>query len=280
MLDSGCTTVGVRKSMVAPEQFTGEIKHCKQFAGDIVKLPIARVHLKTPQFSGEVEAYVINDPVADVILGNIPGLSLNETQTTAAVQTRAQKQNENKPFRPLLTAKAPKLNITHTDVCRLQKDDDSLKQLFEKEARGWVDDGKKHQILFVFHDDLLSRKLVSKADNKVTFQLIVPKTLRQSVFIAAHDGLFGGHMGACGTFKRISPFFFWPGLRADVKEYCRACDICQRMYPKGRTPMASQQSMPIIETPLQRVGIDLIGPIAPVSGRRFWHAPTCVDFAT
>ena len=138
MLDSGCTTVGVRKSLVAPEQYTGEIKHCKQFAGDIVKLPIARVYLKSPQFSGEVEACVINDPVCDVILGNIPGLNMNETQTTAAVQTRAQKQNENKPFRPLLTAKAPILNVGRSEVKEMQHNDKSLKALFDKAERGLI----------------------------------------------------------------------------------------------------------------------------------------------
>ena len=52
------------------------------------------------------------------------------------------------------------------------------------------------------------------------------------------------------------------------------------MYPKGRSPPAPLQAMPIIEVPFQRVGIDLIGPITPVSGRGNRFALTLVDFAT
>ena len=63
--------------MVRPEQYTGDARFCKQFGGKYVKLPVAQVHLDCPQFSGEVKACVIDDPITDVVLGNVQGSNLN-----------------------------------------------------------------------------------------------------------------------------------------------------------------------------------------------------------
>ncbi|KAK7477904.1 hypothetical protein BaRGS_00030820, partial [Batillaria attramentaria] len=47
LLDSVCTTVGVRKSLLSEDQYTGEIRHCTAFGGEILSYPVARVHLDT-----------------------------------------------------------------------------------------------------------------------------------------------------------------------------------------------------------------------------------------
>ena len=83
--------------MVKPDQFTGEVKHCRQFNGDLIQLPAAQIALKSQYFSAEVDACVIDNPVFDVILGQVPG-SFECTETVAAVQTRAQKVKEQRPF--------------------------------------------------------------------------------------------------------------------------------------------------------------------------------------
>ncbi|KAK7091543.1 hypothetical protein V1264_009209 [Littorina saxatilis] len=46
MLESGCTTVGVRRSLVSDDQLTGETQSCRQFDGTIVHLPMATVDYK------------------------------------------------------------------------------------------------------------------------------------------------------------------------------------------------------------------------------------------
>ena len=48
-----------------------------------------------------------------------------------------------------------------------------------------------------------------------------------------------------------------------MKRCCRSCDICQRTIAKGKTARAPLGSMPIIDTPFQRVAIDLVGPLEP-----------------
>ena len=108
--------------MVKPDQSTGEVKHCRQFSGDLIQLPGARIVLKSQYFSGEVDACVINNPVCDVILGRVPGSSFECTETVAAVQTRAQRAKEQRPFRLLLTTKAPQLDVNSEQVGKLQRD--------------------------------------------------------------------------------------------------------------------------------------------------------------
>ena len=278
MLDSGCTTVGVKRSLISEDQLTGQVQRCQQFDGSIVELPLAMVSLDCKFYSGSVEACVIDNPVCDVILGKIQGSTFHCVQTQA-VQTRAQAKEANKPFRPLLTSKTPKLNIAANDCATAQKADDSLKNLFGKISSPGKKIGDQIES-FVVRDGLLYRRLVNMATNQTVWQLCVPKPLRESVLIAAHDSIFGGHMAFKSTLKRIYPFFFWPGYSKDVKAYCRSCSVCQKTFPKGRVPPAPLQEQPLVDIPFSRVAIDLVGPITPTSARGHRWILTLVDVAT
>ena len=277
MLDSGCTTVGVKRSLVSEDMLTGRVQRCQQFDGSVVELPIAIVNIDCKFYSGNVEACVIEHPVCDIILGNVEGNTFR-CVPAQAVQTRAQAR-ESRPFRPLITSKAPKLNITANDCAEAQKADESLKHLFAKVST----QGKRfsNQIeSFIVRDGLLYRRLVNMTSNETVWQLCVPKPLRESVLIASHDSIFGGHMAFKSTLKRIRPFFFWPGYAKEIKEYCRSCAICQKTFPKGRVAPAPLQEQPLIDVPFSRVAIDLVGPITPASGRGHRWILTLVDIAT
>lgn len=162
IVGSGCTTVGVRKSLVKPDQFTGEVKHCRQFNGDLIQLPVARIVLKSQYFSGEVDACVIDNPVCDVILGRVPGSSSECTETVAAVQTRAQKAKERRPFRPLLTTKAPQLDVNSEQVGKLQREDASLESMFKKAESVDAVEDENSVTSFVVQEGLLYRRVRSK----------------------------------------------------------------------------------------------------------------------
>ncbi|PVD27852.1 hypothetical protein C0Q70_13028 [Pomacea canaliculata] len=210
MLDSGCSTVGVRRSLLRREQFLSKVQLCRLFNGQTVRLPVALVNLDCPFFSGTVEACVIDNPVCDVILGRVDGSTFHCAQVAAAAHTRAQAPRQDKPFRPLLTTKTPQLDITPEKLAELQAADTSLSTLFDKLGGNSTRD-RDPAAAFVLRDGLLYRRITGTKPQTVTWQVVVPKGLRESVLIAAHDSLFGGHMGANSTFKRITPFFFWPG---------------------------------------------------------------------
>lgn len=42
-----------------------------------------------------------------------------------------------------------------------------------------------------------------------------------------HDSAIGGHSGIVGTYQRSKRFFFWMGMKKDVHEYVKGCDICE-----------------------------------------------------
>ncbi|KAK0143307.1 hypothetical protein N1851_018559 [Merluccius polli] len=64
-----------------------------------------------------------------------------------------------------------------------------------------------------------------------TEQLIVPRTYVSKVLYMAHIHLLGAHLGMDKTRDRILNRFYWPGVKKDVEDYCRACPECQRTAP-------------------------------------------------
>ncbi|KAL1251468.1 hypothetical protein QQF64_019264 [Cirrhinus molitorella] len=87
-----------------------------------------------------------------------------------------------------------------------------------------------------------------------------------------------GHLGVQNTIQRIRDHFHWPGLDADVQQFCQACPTCQRTSP--RTPPPSPLiPLAIIDVPFERIGMDLVGPL-PKSARGHEHVLVVVDYAT
>ncbi|KAL0192088.1 hypothetical protein M9458_010384, partial [Cirrhinus mrigala] len=108
--------------------------------------------------------------------------------------------------------------------------------------------------------------------------LVVPRTKTETILELAHSHPMAGHLGAANTIQRIRDRFHWPGLKADVKGFCRACLTCQITAP--RTPPPSPLiPLPIIEVPFERIGLDLVGPL-PKSVRGHEHILVIVDYAT
>ncbi|KAK7087226.1 hypothetical protein V1264_021301 [Littorina saxatilis] len=180
MLDSGCSTVGVRKSLVRDDQFTGKVQVCRQFSGDLVRLPIAIVSLDTPYFSGSVEACVIDNPVCDVILGRIQGCTFGCVEVTSAVQTRGQKAREERPFRPLLTAKVPQLDINAEKLSKMQMDDKTLHDLFEKVGQGKSEESSGCVVSFVGQSPVVATLGVISGSSAVE-EVDIQKVKLQSV---------------------------------------------------------------------------------------------------
>jgi len=75
MRDTGSTTCVVKKSLVKPEQMTGSYELCMMIDGIVKRYPTAVVELDTPYFSGRTNVLCMDNPVQDIIIGNIPGAS-------------------------------------------------------------------------------------------------------------------------------------------------------------------------------------------------------------
>ena len=137
-------------------------------------------------------------------------------------------------------------------------------------------------VWFAIKNDLLYRKYEAPNQNRgeIISQVVVPTPLRNTVMRLAHSSIMGGHLGTKRTYGRIFAHFFWPGVTKDVRRFCQSCDICQRTVAKRRTPNVPLGTVPMIETPFQRVAVDLVGPIFPASDRGHRCILVLVDYAT
>jgi len=70
------------------------------------------------------------------------------------------------------------------------------------------------------------------------------------------------------------------GFGSDMTRFCRSCAICQRTIAKGRVPSVPLRKMPIVDTPFERVAVDLVGPIFPATERGTKYILTMMDYAT
>ncbi|XP_033745582.1 uncharacterized protein LOC117331096 [Pecten maximus] len=287
--DSGCGKAVVMKSLVSPEEMTGKVEACKLADGTVLHLSTARIMVDTPYYTGRVEAWVMETPIYDLMLGNMvnvrpaeePDSAWEHTQEASAVQTRAQ-AGQDTTYRPL---KVPK-DLGDIDPGKFkdaQLTDGTLAKIREFVKSGQVkerQDGSSSK--FTVRQGLIYReyKGSAKLQGRTSKQLVVPSQYRGIVLRLAHDSVMAGHLGAKRTADRILLEFYWPGIIADVSRYCRSCDVCQRTFPKGRVTKVPLGRMPLIDIPFQRVAIDLVGPLQPATDRGNRYILTLVDYAT
>jgi hypothetical protein len=115
---------------------------------------------------------------------------------------------------------------------------------------------------------------------KLFSQLVVPQQFRKQVMRVGHEAMMSGHLATKRTLDRIQRQFYWPGMQSEIRRFCRSCDVCQRTVHKGKVTKVPLGQMPIIDTPFDRVAVDLIGPLDPVTDRKNRYILTLVDYAT
>ena len=281
--DSGATTAGVRQALVREDQYLDKQQEVVTFGGNREVFPLAKVDVDTHFFSGSLICCVIQDPVADLILGNvtgvnpIPGLIMSDIQVAAAVETRAQKRDEKKK-KSNMDVPFADLNMSKSELITLQEQDPALNKYHGMAKTGECVNLRNSSYSFSKEQGVLVRNFAKGEEN--VSQVVVPEQARKKVLFVAHDGLLAGHCGIRKTLGRVESRFWWPGIGRDVQHYCRTCEICQKCSPKGRTQDVPLSQMPRIEIPFQRVAIDIVGPFSPLSEEKHRYLLTIVDIAT
>jgi len=271
--DTGCSTAVVRRALVPDHKLTGQEKRCILIDGTVRYTPVAKVYVETPFFSGLTTAVCLKNPIYDLDIKNVPGargVSIPQPveQTTQAVQTR----NQAKATRGLTPLVTPLIDFGMEDVAKLQSEDETLQRALGLATQG-------NDSTYQIHGGFLYR-VKKDRQGQESKQLALPRGLRHQVMTLVHAGIMSGHQGVHRTQVRITANFWWPGITSDVTRFCHSCDVCQRSISKGRIPKIPLGKMPIIDTPLKRVAIDLVGDIFPASSRGHCYILTVVDFAT
>ncbi|GFN80936.1 gypsy retrotransposon integrase-like protein 1 [Plakobranchus ocellatus] len=294
--DTGCNTVGVRRSLVPVSSITGRRIKVNTFCCKNRAFDTAVIDISSPYFSGRVEACLLTNPVADVILGDIDGIihptpsnsysDVDGPVPSACVVTRSQarktidnnSQNNMVPSYDLSTQSqlipTPLNCVPLADVGSRQKVDPTLKDWFNKVGAPPVGG-----VYFTITEGKLLRHYQRAGSDIINTTMAVPESLRHLVLQCAHDNCLSGRSGFKKTLSNVQAYFSWPGISKDVRCYTRSCHVCQ-VRPRVRSDRpAPFQPVTLVEIPFQRVIIDIIGPL-PVSQNRYEYILILVDLST
>jgi transposase InsO family protein len=285
--DTGSDKIIVSSDLIPKEKYTGETWK-GTFAQKSLKteMPIAVIEIDCIFFKGMTEVCVLDKPCQPVIIGQCFGVGKEKKETpifpvrevsndvSAAVHTRASEKASKRKLSTLHVAERGEI-FSAQDLKDKQKSDTTLKRIREMAEKGEV----RGRTCFVQEKDILYRKYVDK-QGKTRKQVVVPKEMRPKVLEVAHDSPMAGHQGQARTRERVWQDFYWPGMVSDIKRYCASCDACQKTFPKGKQRKMTIGKMPVIDTPFKRVGVDLIGPIKPVSEGGYQYILVMIDHAT
>ena len=293
--DTGATTIFVSDSVVS-----GDISEKKREVtlanGDVHMCPEVKVHVESPYITGTVDALVLNNPFADVVVGNIGNVYFTlENCESVQITTRSMKkkeelenQTEVKNYQKwkaddykdeeVINSKVSEEGFSDIssrgELIAVQKSDKTLDRI-----RMLSNEGKpSRNAQFLLRDGILYRAFHCST-NKIVHQIVVRLCYRDKLLSLAHDTLCGGHMGNRKTRNRILQIFYWPIIFKDVAKFCRSCPQCQKSKAKGRPVRATLISVPPMAEPFTRVAIDIVGPLHKTkSGNRY--ILTLCDYST
>lgn len=103
---------------------------------------------------------------------------------------------------------------------------------------------------FVIHQGVLlyqDRLVIGKNSS------MIPQLLKE-----CHETPMGGHSGFLRTYKRVAENLYWIGMQKTVRDYVRACDVCQRQKYATTTPGGLLQPLPIPNAIWEDLSIDFI----------------------
>ena len=94
--------------------------------------------------------------------------------------------------------------------------------------------------------------------------LIVPEEFRPRVLYFCHDSKDSGHLGQTKTLDRLKQRFYWYGMSKDSNIYVKQCSNCNKNKKGNRLP---RSALEIYHAgyPMERVHLDILGPINPRS---------------
>ena len=134
----------------------------------------------------------------------------------------------------------------------------------------WI--GRKS--LFLDKDNILWR---NRSDAGSRAQLVVPRSLRDTIFNDSHHTTYGGHFGITHTHSKIQLHYFWPGMSDFVRDRISACHKCvarkspvNRHQPMGHVPVSGR---------FERVAMDLLD-VSVISAKGYRYILVACDYFT
>ena len=87
--------------------------------------------------------------------------------------------------------------------------------------------------------------------------IVVPKHLQQKLLVEAHSGQFAGHFAERKVYDRIRRYYWWKGIRSDVRRHCRVCLTCASRRGGRKPPRPPLHPIPV-GGPFHCLGVDVL----------------------
>ena len=117
--------------------------------------------------------------------------------------------------------------------------------------KGWPD--QKEALHSELHPYFMVRDELTAQDGVLFkgLRCVIPVSLKPKI----RERLHGAHTGVEGCLRRARETVYWPGMKADLRDYIAKCNVCAT-YQKDRQkePLISDK---ILNRPRETVGYDI-----------------------
>lgn len=90
--------------------------------------------------------------------------------------------------------------------------------------------------------------------------------IRVRIIKTLHESPMRGHSGQRECLQRIQHLFYWPGMKGDIIQFIRQCDICQRNKGEHRHYPGLLQPLPIPSQAWSQITMDFVEKLAKSGG--------------
>lgn len=105
----------------------------------------------------------------------------------------------------------------------------------------------------------IKENVLYKRDKNVC-KLVAPLEIRNFIFEQLHHSRLGGHFGIERTTEAVKRRFYWPNMTEHITRWCKECNQCAKRKPGPGLRKAALKTSDITK-PLDRIGIDILGPL-------------------
>jgi hypothetical protein len=73
-----------------------------------------------------------------------------------------------------------------------------------------------------------------------------------------HSSAIGGHSGVRATYQRVRKQYYWPGIKQQVEDWVKQCQLCQQAKHENILPAGLLQPLPVPTRPWSHITMDFI----------------------
>ena len=140
--------------------------------------------------------------------------------------------------------------VSRSQLCKEQHNDTEILPLLERVFDEKEIDGPNLFLCQKWHFNEKMRPPDVSAEDEwtVNHHIVVPMVYRPEILNLAHETPMSGCSGINKTYHKILNYFYWPGLKSDVSQFCKSCHTCQMVEKRNKTiPKSHLQPIPAFD---------------------------------